>query len=364
MTVTETPAVARAVETSDRVASHLHPEGSFDVDAHPVPTGREEIWRFTPLKRLRGLATRTADADRARRPCTSTSELPAGRHRLAAHRARQALRVGSVLTAVRPDQRPARSARRQALAWCGRGPAGGRARASPCWCTLIGDGVETATAYGHTVVDRRRRTPSRRSCCALRRAPRRSPTTSRSPSGDGAGLTLVPPSPPGTPTRSRPQHVKVQASAATPRSTHVAGGARRGAGPPVTSASSTPDRGGECERRTGCTSPTPGSIWSTGSWSTTTPRTAAATSRTGARCRARGARGLGRRRPHPRRGDRGHGHLRDEPQPRPHRRRPGRLRTEPGDRDRREAGAGHASATGRFDDKQPFYLYGPGYPGG
>jgi Fe-S cluster assembly protein SufD len=38
-----------------RVASHLHPEGSFDVSAHPVPTGREEIWRFTPMKRLRGL---------------------------------------------------------------------------------------------------------------------------------------------------------------------------------------------------------------------------------------------------------------------------------------------------------------------
>jgi Fe-S cluster assembly protein SufD len=39
----------------ERVESHLHPEGSFEVDAHPVPTGREEIWRFTPLKRLRGL---------------------------------------------------------------------------------------------------------------------------------------------------------------------------------------------------------------------------------------------------------------------------------------------------------------------
>jgi len=53
--VTESPAVARAVETSDRVASHLHPLGSFDVDDHPVPTGREEIWRFTPLRRLRDL---------------------------------------------------------------------------------------------------------------------------------------------------------------------------------------------------------------------------------------------------------------------------------------------------------------------
>ncbi len=52
MTLTE-EAVARAVEA--RVESHLHPEGSFDIDDHPVPTGREEIWRFTPLKRLRGL---------------------------------------------------------------------------------------------------------------------------------------------------------------------------------------------------------------------------------------------------------------------------------------------------------------------
>jgi Fe-S cluster assembly protein SufD len=47
-------AVAEALEQS-RVDSHLHPEGSFEVDDHAVPTGREEIWRFTPLKRLRGL---------------------------------------------------------------------------------------------------------------------------------------------------------------------------------------------------------------------------------------------------------------------------------------------------------------------
>ncbi len=47
-------AVAEALEMA-RVDSHLHPEGSFDVDDHPVPTGREEIWRFTPLKRLRGV---------------------------------------------------------------------------------------------------------------------------------------------------------------------------------------------------------------------------------------------------------------------------------------------------------------------
>ena len=40
---------------TDHVESHLHPEPTHDLEAHPVPTGREEIWRFTPLKRLRGL---------------------------------------------------------------------------------------------------------------------------------------------------------------------------------------------------------------------------------------------------------------------------------------------------------------------
>ena len=56
MTVT-TDSVRSALEQAplDRVATHLHPAGSFDLADHPVPTGREEIWRFTPLKRLRGL---------------------------------------------------------------------------------------------------------------------------------------------------------------------------------------------------------------------------------------------------------------------------------------------------------------------
>jgi len=55
VTVTEAPKIASALETSDKVASHLHPTPSYDVADHPVPTGREEVWRFTPLKRLRGL---------------------------------------------------------------------------------------------------------------------------------------------------------------------------------------------------------------------------------------------------------------------------------------------------------------------
>ncbi|MDS1268765.1 Fe-S cluster assembly protein SufD [Lipingzhangella sp. LS1_29] len=35
--------------------SRIDVRGSFDVTAFPVPSGREEEWRFTPLRRLRGL---------------------------------------------------------------------------------------------------------------------------------------------------------------------------------------------------------------------------------------------------------------------------------------------------------------------
>ena len=45
---------ARAALEVEHVESHLHPVSSFDPADHPLPTGREEIWRFTPLKRLRG----------------------------------------------------------------------------------------------------------------------------------------------------------------------------------------------------------------------------------------------------------------------------------------------------------------------
>lgn len=43
-----------AVETVGPVAT-LHAAASFDPADFPVPAGREEEWRFTPLRRLRGL---------------------------------------------------------------------------------------------------------------------------------------------------------------------------------------------------------------------------------------------------------------------------------------------------------------------
>lgn len=57
MTVTQDPAAtAGAVEAASvPTVSHLNPPPSYDLADHPVPKGREETWRFTPLKRLRGI---------------------------------------------------------------------------------------------------------------------------------------------------------------------------------------------------------------------------------------------------------------------------------------------------------------------
>ncbi|GAB3822322.1 Fe-S cluster assembly protein SufD [Tessaracoccus terricola] len=58
-TTAQTPNVAAAIET---VESHLHPTPSWDLADHPVPTGREEIWRFTPVKKLKRLFDAEAEA--------------------------------------------------------------------------------------------------------------------------------------------------------------------------------------------------------------------------------------------------------------------------------------------------------------
>ncbi len=59
--MTPAPNVAAAAEA---VESHLHPVPSYDVAVHPKPSGLEEVWRFTPLKRLRGLLDGEPSGDR------------------------------------------------------------------------------------------------------------------------------------------------------------------------------------------------------------------------------------------------------------------------------------------------------------
>jgi Fe-S cluster assembly protein SufD len=49
-----------AIETAP--VTRLHEQRSYDPADFPVPAGREEEWRFTPLRRLRGLHTGTPPA--------------------------------------------------------------------------------------------------------------------------------------------------------------------------------------------------------------------------------------------------------------------------------------------------------------
>jgi Fe-S cluster assembly protein SufD len=54
--------------------SHLNPPPSYDLADHPEPTGREEVWRFTPLRRLRGIL----EGQDSEAHLTRETELPEG----------------------------------------------------------------------------------------------------------------------------------------------------------------------------------------------------------------------------------------------------------------------------------------------
>jgi Fe-S cluster assembly protein SufD len=60
--VGSTTAGSIAVAAESTVATRMSAPPSFDVADFPVPHGREEEWRFTPLARLRGLHDGTATA--------------------------------------------------------------------------------------------------------------------------------------------------------------------------------------------------------------------------------------------------------------------------------------------------------------
>ncbi|OEJ27451.1 Fe-S cluster assembly protein SufD [Streptomyces agglomeratus] len=60
--VGSTTAGSIAVAAESTVATRMSAPPSFDVADFPVPHGREEEWRFTPLERLRGLHDGTAES--------------------------------------------------------------------------------------------------------------------------------------------------------------------------------------------------------------------------------------------------------------------------------------------------------------
>ncbi len=134
-------AAAAAVKPAATKAQALR---SYDVADFPTITGREEEWRFTPLKRLRGLHDGSF-ADGATAPQHIYGDLPAGVH------------VGQV-DADRKGHVMVPFDRVSALAY-GRSIGAllvevdaGTALAEPVGITVQGQGSEKAS-FGHTVVE-------------------------------------------------------------------------------------------------------------------------------------------------------------------------------------------------------------------
>jgi Fe-S cluster assembly protein SufD len=139
------PSPAGAVETAP--VSSLHAPGSADPADFAVPTGREEEWRFTPLRRLRGLhsdaplssAGVTVEADPAPEVTAQTHDYPE-RTGLAAD--------SSFLPSDRVSARAFDAATRATVITVPKETTASR----PTYIRVTGDGAPAATA-GHTLID-------------------------------------------------------------------------------------------------------------------------------------------------------------------------------------------------------------------
>jgi Fe-S cluster assembly protein SufD len=132
-----------AVESAAPV-SRLHQHQSFDLADFAVPSGREEEWRFTPLRRLRGLHTDTLAA--AGKVAVETSPAPG----IAAVRAQRGdSRLGAAF--VPSDRVSARAFASFDEATVVSVP-GGAEVAEPTLVSVRGESTEGA-AFGHTLIE-------------------------------------------------------------------------------------------------------------------------------------------------------------------------------------------------------------------
>ncbi|MET7423868.1 Fe-S cluster assembly protein SufD [Dactylosporangium sp. NPDC005555] len=118
---------------------------SFDVADFPALTGREEEWRFTPLKRLRGLQTALA-TDGGTAPKVEVGELPEGV--AVATVDRSDARVGSALTPFDRISALAAGSATEALLVS---VAADAVPETAAVVRLVGSSTEVA--FGHTVVE-------------------------------------------------------------------------------------------------------------------------------------------------------------------------------------------------------------------
>jgi Fe-S cluster assembly protein SufD len=135
--------VLQGAAESGAPVSRLHERQSFDLADFPVPTGREEEWRFTPLRRLRRLHEEAALA-----PGKVSVEVDAEPRITAERTERRDPRLG---TAFKPaDRVSARAFGSFDEATVVTVPTGVEST-TPVWVTVRGDDPDGA-AFGHLVV--------------------------------------------------------------------------------------------------------------------------------------------------------------------------------------------------------------------
>ena len=132
-----------AVESTGPM-SRLRSRGSYDPADFGVPTGREEEWRFTPLRRLRGLHSDLTGADG--KVGVEVNAEPRVAVELAQH---GDPRLGNAF--VPSDRVSARAFASFGEATVITVPAGEEI-AQPTWITVHGDDV-TGSAFGHLLID-------------------------------------------------------------------------------------------------------------------------------------------------------------------------------------------------------------------
>ena len=145
-----TPTLATTTATAPRAGppkTKSQTLRSYDVADFAAIDGREEEWRFTPLKRLRGLATADGSVDRPGCSGRGYGELPDGISVSTVDRTDP--RVGSALTPFDRISALAFGQAEQVLLVAVDKEA---EPAEPALITLIGNGADRL-AYGHTVVD-------------------------------------------------------------------------------------------------------------------------------------------------------------------------------------------------------------------
>ena len=144
MTQTLMPQQAQAGKPAKTKSQSLR---SYDVTDFPALTGREEEWRFTPLKRLRGLASADGAAPTGAGLVREYADLPAGVTVTTVDTADP--RVGSALT---PFDRISALAYGHAAQAQVVSIARGAELADPVLLTVTGAGVDGLT-FAHTVID-------------------------------------------------------------------------------------------------------------------------------------------------------------------------------------------------------------------